>query len=171
MKRFFIFILLGFLTSTPLWADSDPEADARDLAEQEAQHRAEQEQQAQIQKLKSDNEALIKKDMESARGNGQQMSDEQMQQMMEGAGKMQECMAKIDQKDMDAITAKSEKVNGEIKKLCAAGKRDEAQITAMDYGKEMAASKEMQAMQQCGMANQMAMTDPGEKPGHVCDGM
>lgn len=104
------------------------------------------------------------------------MSDEQMQQMMEGAGKMQECMAKVDQKAMDALTAKGEKVNAEIKKLCAAGKRDEAQKKAMDYGKEMAASKEMQAMQKCGaMAQGMMPQHPGpgdgKKPGHVCDGM
>jgi len=101
----------------------------------------------------------------------EQMSEEQMQQMMENAGKMQDCMGKMDQQAMDAYAAKGEKVNAEIKKLCAAGKRDEAQKMATDYGKEMASSKEMQAMQQCGMANQMAMTDPGEKPGHVCDGM
>ena len=101
----------------------------------------------------------------------EQMSEEQMQQMMENAGKMQDCMAKMDQNAMDTIAAKGEKVNAEIKKLCAAGKRDEAQKMAMDYGKEMASSREMQAMQQCGMAKQMPMAGQGEKPGHVCDGM
>lgn len=101
----------------------------------------------------------------------EQMSEEQMQQMMENAGQMQDCMAQMDQEAMDAFAAKGEKVNAEIKKLCDAGKRDEAQNMAMDYGKEMASSKEMQAMQKCGMANQMAMTGQGEKPGHVCDGM
>ena len=101
----------------------------------------------------------------------EQMSEEQMQQMMENAGKMEDCMAKMDQKAMDTFAAKGEKAHAEIKKLCAAGKRDEAQKMAMDYGKEMAASKEMQAMQQCGMAKQMPMTGQGEKPGHVCDEM
>ena len=102
----------------------------------------------------------------------EQMSEEQMQQMMENAGKMQDCMAHMDQQAMDAFAAKGEKVNAEIKKLCAAGKRDEAQKMAVDYGKEMASSKEMRAMQQCGgMVNQMAMAGNGEKPGHVCDGM
>jgi len=99
----------------------------------------------------------------------EQMSEEQMQQMMENAGKMQDCMAQMDQQAMDAYAAKGEKVNAEITKLCAAGKRDEAQKMAVDYGKEMASSKEMQAMQQCGMAT--PMTGQGEKPGHVCDGM
>ena len=101
----------------------------------------------------------------------EQMSEEQMQQMMENAGKMQDCMAQMDEGAMDAIAAKGEKVNAEIQKLCAAGKRDEAQNMAVDYGKEMASSKEMQAMQQCGMAKQMPMTGKAEKPGHVCDGM
>jgi hypothetical protein len=77
---------------------------------------------------------------------------------------------------MDALTAKGEKVNTEIKNLCAAGKRDEAQKMAIDYGKEMSASKEMQAMQKCGaMAQGMGPQHPGPgngaKQGHVCDGM
>lgn len=105
-----------------------------------------------------------------------QMSDEQMQQMMENAGKMQDCMANMDQKAMDDFAARGEKVHAEIKKLCAAGKRDEAQKMAIDYGKEMATSKEMKAMQQCGqMAQGMVRPMPGQgdadNPGHVCDEM
>ena len=100
----------------------------------------------------------------------EQMTDEQMQQMMENSGKMQECMEKIDQKSMDAYAARGEKMHAEIMKLCAAGKRDEAQKMAIDYGKEMASSKEMQAMQKCGMmAKQMPMTGHEGKQGQVCD--
>ena len=100
----------------------------------------------------------------------EQMSDEQMQQMMENSGKMQDCMAHMDQKAMDAYAAKGEKMHAEIQKLCAAGKRDEAQKMAMEYGKEMASSKEMQAMQQCGMmAKQMPVSGGAENQGHVCD--
>jgi metal-dependent amidase/aminoacylase/carboxypeptidase family protein len=106
----------------------------------------------------------------------QGMSDEQMQQMMEGAGKMQDCMAKIDQKAMDEMAAKGEKVHAEIKQLCAAGKRDEAQKKAMEYGREMAASKDMQAMRKCGdmakgMMPQYAASAADNKNAHVCDGM
>ena len=101
----------------------------------------------------------------------EQMSEEQMQQMMENAGKMQDCMAHMDQKAMDAYAAKGEKMHADIQKLCAAGKRDEAQKMAVEYGKEMASSKEMQAMQQCGMAKQMPVTGGAEKQGHVCDEM
>ena len=106
----------------------------------------------------------------------EQMSEEQMQQMMENAGKMQDCMAKMDQQAMDDFAAKGEKVNAEIQNLCSVGKRDEAQKMAIEYGKEMAASKEMQAMQKCGeMAKGMMPQGPGSgdgaKPGHVCDEM
>lgn len=100
-----------------------------------------------------------------------QMSEDQMQQMMEHAEKMQECMGKIDQKAMETHAARAEKVDAEIKGLCAAGKRDEAQKLAMDYGKEMAASREMQDMKKCGEMMQ-GMVPPhasGENPGHVCD--
>ena len=106
----------------------------------------------------------------------EQMSDEQMQQMMENAGKMQDCMANMDQKAMDDFAARGEKVRAEIKKLCTAGKRDEAQKMAIDYGKEMSTSREMQAMRKCGqMAQGMVGAMPGQgdgsKPGHVCDEM
>lgn len=107
----------------------------------------------------------------------EQMTEEQMQQMMENAQKMQECMAKIDQSAMDALAAKGEKMHAEIKKLCAAGKRDEAQKKAIVYGKEMSSSKEMKAMQQCGeMAKQMMQQMPmgdveNTDQGHTCDGI
>ena len=105
-----------------------------------------------------------------------QMSEERMQQMMEQAEKMQECMGKIDQKSMEAHAARAEKVNAEIKGLCAAGKHDEAQKLAMNYGKEMAASREMEDMKKCGeMMHGMMPAPPGpaagSSPGHVCDGM
>ena len=105
----------------------------------------------------------------------EQMTEEQMQQMMENAQKMQECMAKV---DMNAFAAKGEKVHAEVKKLCADGKRDEAQKKAMAYGKEMSSSKEMKAMQKCGemakqMMQQMPMTDYAENTGQgdICDSL
>ena len=104
-----------------------------------------------------------------------QMSDEQMQQMMQNAQQMQDCMGQIDEADMQAFEDKAEAMDKEIKALCAAGKRDEAQAKAMAYGKEMAASPTMKAMKQCGdMAMKMmppaatAMT--GASGAHdVCD--
>jgi len=105
----------------------------------------------------------------------EEMSDEQMQQVMENADKIQECMGEVDQKAMDALAKKGEKVIIEIKNLCEAGKHDEAQKMADDYGNEMAASKEIQAMQKCGaMPQGMMAQHPGQGNGttsHVCDGM
>ena len=107
------------------------------------------------------------------------MTEEQMQQMMENAQKMQECMANIDQSAMDKLTARSEKMQVEIEALCTAGKREAAQDKAMKYGKEMANSKVMREMKKCGemgqqMRQQMPMM-PGTEgdssgSGHVCDG-
>ncbi|OGT74842.1 MAG: hypothetical protein A2W76_00100 [Gammaproteobacteria bacterium RIFCSPLOWO2_12_47_11] len=108
------------------------------------------------------------------------MTEEQMQQMMQNAEKMQECFARMDQSAMQSLNAKGEKMRAEVEALCAAGKRDEAQSTAMNYGKEIAKSKEMQEMKKCGemaqeMMQQMPMPPGAEGDfsgtGHVCDGM
>jgi len=107
------------------------------------------------------------------------MSEEQMQQMMEQAQKMQECMAKIDQTAMEALAAKAEKMHKDMKALCAAGKRDRAQSVAISYGKEVSATKEMKAMVKCsematGMMQQMPMMqnlDKDYEKHHVCDGI
>lgn len=106
------------------------------------------------------------------------MTEEQMQQLMQAAGKMQECYAKMDQSALQALNAKSEKMQAEVKALCAAGKRDQAQNRAIQHGKEIASSKVMQEMKKCGemageMMNQMPM-GPGTGSdftdmGHVCD--
>ena len=110
---------------------------------------------------------------------GQNMSDEQMQQMMEQAQKMQECMSRIDQSTMEAHAARAEKINKEMKALCASGKRDEAQTMAVDYAKEIRDSKDMQIMKKCsemvsGMMQQMHMMydmDKDYEKNHVCDAM
>ncbi|MDZ7737117.1 MAG: hypothetical protein U5P41_14245 [Gammaproteobacteria bacterium] len=101
------------------------------------------------------------------------MSEEQMQQMM----KMQECMAKVDQSRLEALTAEADGMNKEIRALCAAGKRDQAQNVAIDYGKEISASPAPCRKQKCGeMAKgmQMPMMADLEKnyaDRHVCDDM
>lgn len=103
------------------------------------------------------------------------MSEEEMQKMMEQAKEMQKCMAKVDQSALEALSAKGEKLQAEVKKLCAQGKRDRAQEKAMAYGKEIAGSKEMKAIRQCGemargMMQNMPMQDFGDgKNKHICD--
>jgi ABC-type phosphate transport system auxiliary subunit len=104
------------------------------------------------------------------------MTEEQMQQMMQNAEKMQECFAQMDQSAMQSLNAKGEKMRAEVEALCAAGKRDEAQSAAMNYGKEIAKSKEMQEMKKCGEMAQHMMQQMPHGPegdfsgtGHVCD--
>jgi predicted lipoprotein len=109
---------------------------------------------------------------------GAAMTEEQMQQMMKQAEAMQKCFGKIDQSAFQALEAKGKKMETEIKAYCRAWKRAKAESTAMKYGKEMAASKEIQAMKKCGaMAQQMMAQIPMIAPddvnrsGHVCDNM
>ena len=82
--------------------------------------------------------------------NYQNMSEEDMQKMMQQAEKMQSCMQNIDQAKLQAIDQRSSQVLAKIDSLCASGKRDEAQETAISYGKEMAKDPTMQEMRKCG---------------------
>jgi len=101
------------------------------------------------------------------------------QQQMAAAMKMQQCMANLDPSVMEKIEASGKKFEAEVKALCKAGKREEAQNAAMAYGREMATSEEMKAMAKCGdMAAQMMPSAAahaggggakGEKPGNICD--
>ena len=112
-----------------------------------------------------------------AQGTGGEMTQEQMQKMMEGAKKMQECMSKIDPAVMQRVQEDGKKIAVEIDTLCAAGKRDEAQERAMAHAQSMATSKDMEQMHACGMMAQgmspnMPMqqgTTENVAAGHVCD--
>ena len=81
--------------------------------------------------------------------NYQNMSEEDMQKMMQQAQKMQSCMQNIDQAKLEAIDQRSSQILANIDSLCASGKRDEAQAKAISYGKEMAKDPTMQAMRKC----------------------
>ena len=81
--------------------------------------------------------------------NYQNMSEEDMQKMMQQALKMQSCMQNIDQAKLEAIDKRSSEILANIDSLCASGKRDEAQAKAVSYGKEIAKDPTMQAMKKC----------------------
>ncbi len=112
----------------------------------------------------------------------QGMSEEQMQQMMQQAEAMQQCMAKIDQSALPELEAKGRKMQAEIEALCQAGKRDEAMATGMKYGAEISSSPEIQAMRKCSemapqmMAQMQSMMpeipdEEDDSSGHICDEM
>lgn len=105
------------------------------------------------------------------------MDEAAMQQMMEQAEKMQNCMASVDQTEMDAFQQRAEQMEAEVDALCAAGKRDAAEARAMSFGKEMASNNAVQQMQKCGegmmktmpkVARTASEESDGE-PGHICD--
>ncbi|MBF8270841.1 MAG: hypothetical protein HW386_2550 [Gammaproteobacteria bacterium] len=112
-----------------------------------------------------------------AQGAGGEMTQEEMQKMMQGAMKMQECMSKMDPAVMQRMQEQVEKISTEVDTLCAAGKRDEAQEKAMAYAQSMATSRDMEQMRACGMMAQgmapnkpMAQNTAGDStPGNVCD--
>lgn len=106
------------------------------------------------------------------------MSEEQMQQMMKHAEEMQQCLGQVDQGAMKQLEAKSRKMQAEVKALCDAGKRDQAQSAAVQYGKDIANSGAMRELMKCGemakqMMGQMSIMSPEqlENTGHVCDNM
>lgn len=104
---------------------------------------------------------------------GAGMSDEEMQQMMARAQEMQKCMTGIDQSQLEKLSAKAEAMDQEVKELCAAGNRDEAQSVAIEYGKEISASPVMQDMKKCGEMAKGMMPDIEKDfaDRHVCDGI
>jgi len=105
------------------------------------------------------------------------MSEAQMQQMMKQAEAMQACMTKVDQSQLKALEAKGNKMQSEIKALCAAGKRDKAMSTAMEYSMQMKNDPALKEMSKCGEMMQGMMPKPYSpieegpdgKPSHVCD--
>lgn len=72
-----------------------------------------------------------------AAAQNQGMNGVDMQVMMQKMQEMQQCMAKIDQNELEALGEESEKFEQELNELCANGERDKAQKKAMAYSKQM----------------------------------
>jgi hypothetical protein len=104
------------------------------------------------------------------------MSQADAQQMMQQAEKMRAYMAQLDQAAMMALSEKAQAMERELKSLCRAGKRDQAQQRAIEFGLEMAANDEMKKLRRCGEMMQGIMPKIGMetveemKQRHVCDG-
>ena len=81
--------------------------------------------------------------------NYQNMSEEDMQKMMQQMEKMQSCLEKIDQAKLDVLDQRSTQMRTKVESLCANGKRDEAQQTAISFGKEMAKDPTIQSAKKC----------------------
>lgn len=73
----------------------------------------------------------------------------QIQMLLNQAQDIESCMAELDASATQALRARSERMTLEIKSLCKAGKRDEAQARALAFGREMADSPAMANLQEC----------------------
>lgn len=100
------------------------------------------------------------------------------QNMMQQMQKMQTCMQSIDQSRMQVFEQQANKVEAEVKSLCASGKRGEAQQKAVAFGQELARDPDASKMMECTKMMSSAMPrmpfmDQAEESGnsvkHVCD--
>ncbi|MFO1436063.1 MAG: hypothetical protein U1F34_06850 [Gammaproteobacteria bacterium] len=78
-----------------------------------------------------------------------QINDEQMKAVMEYAQQVQACMNKVDQSEIEKMQDEGNAREAEVRKLCAAGQRDDAQTKAIAYSKELMAKPPIKEMQQC----------------------
>lgn len=108
----------------------------------------------------------------------QAMTEHDMQNMVKLMQEMQQCMAKVDQAELDRIGQKAEIFGVEIDKLCKAGNRAEAQRKAVAFGKKMMQLPAFLQMQKCAeiteglpMGDSMgSFADDFDFSGsHVCD--
>ena len=116
--------------------------------------------------------------LSAAAQNPQGMSQEQLEQMMQGMNQMASCFQSIDQERLETMSREAEAKQAELKQLCADGQRDQAQQEAMAYGMKMMESEEFKQLQKCGeMAGAMMpemdysvyQTDGEGESRHVCD--
>ena len=101
-----------------------------------------------------------------------------MQNMMQQMQQMQTCMQEINQSRLQEFEQRGKAVEREVKNLCAAGKRDEAQDKAMEFGQQVASDPDMQKMIECAKMMSSAMpampymgqaSEPDGSSSHVCD--
>jgi hypothetical protein len=106
------------------------------------------------------------------------MNPDDMQNMMQQMQKMQACMQEVDQSRLKEFEQQGQAVEREVKALCSAGKRDEAQDKAMEFGRQVATDPDMQKIMECGKMMSSAMpkmpymeqaSEPDASSSHVCD--
>ena len=106
------------------------------------------------------------------------MNQDDMQNMMQQMQKMQACMQEVDQSRLKEFEQQGQAVEREVKALCSAGKRDEAQNKAMEFGRQVATDPDMQKIMECGKMMSSAMpkmpyreqaSEPDASSSHVCD--
>ena len=110
----------------------------------------------------------------------QNMNQQDMQNMMAQMQEMAACMQTVDQNEVKALEKETNEFEAEMKGLCKAGKRDEAQEKAIEFSKKMLNSPALKTMRKCtekmsaSMKGKMPNMDPEEMAKdysnrHVCD--
>lgn len=106
------------------------------------------------------------------------LSEQDMQKMMQGMQQMQSCMQGVDQAALERFGKRGEQVEREIRGHCARGERAAAQDKALAFGREVQQNAAMQKMMECGkmMAGMMPKTpfldeiqQQSAGGGHICD--
>ena len=105
------------------------------------------------------------------------LSEQDMANMMEMLEGLTACMAQLDEQHLEALGKRAEAAGQKIEKLCAAGKRDEAQDQARSHAQEMMADPEYKKFMQCGEAAQgmlpdlTSLHDFEDDNQHVCEAL
>ena len=105
----------------------------------------------------------------------QGMSQADMERMMQQAENMKVCMTNVDQSVLMALSEKAQAIKQKLKNLCQLNKRDEAQNSALEFGREIAVNNEMKKMRECGEMMRGMMPKIGiptveeMKERHICD--
>lgn len=86
--------------------------------------------------------------------------------MLKNADEVGACMSKLDQGYLARLSDKNEAREWEIKRLCEAGKRTEAQTKAESLARELMADPEIQKSMACAA---LLGSDEEDEDIHVCD--
>lgn len=88
--------------------------------------------------------------------------------MLGSADEVGACMSKLDQDYLARLSDKNEAKEREIRRLCEAGKRTEAQIEAESLARELMADPQIQKSMECTAL--LGLDEDDEDEGiHVCD--
>lgn len=103
------------------------------------------------------------------------MSKQDMNNMMQQFMQVQQCMQNVDQAALHHVEQQTIQFTNEVKALCAAGKRDEAQSKAMAFGQSMKDKPVIKSIQKCGnLVRELLPSIPMSENDmdstlHVCD--
>ena len=108
------------------------------------------------------------------------MQDVDMGKMMQAVQEMQQCMVKVDQRELRKLEQETKEMEAEFRALCGQGERDKAQKEAIRFSKKMMMNPTLMQMKECGeitkgFVPEGAMEEQDEtfdsSKDHVCDDM